>query len=67
MNTSIAFVKAARSGTIYAEATEIARSRKLSTCTVRVTDDVGELIALFQGTAYIKNEAFPPDAGGEPT
>jgi acyl-CoA thioesterase len=60
VNTSITFVKAARSGTIYAEATEIARSRKLSTCTVRVTDDVGELIALFQGTAYIKDEPFPP-------
>jgi acyl-CoA thioesterase len=60
VNTSIAFVKAARSGTLYAEATEIARSRKLSTCSVRVTDDADELVAAFQGTAYIKNEPFPP-------
>jgi acyl-CoA thioesterase len=59
VNTSLSFVKAARCGTLYAEATEIARSRKLSTCTVRVTDDAGELIALFQGTAYIKEEPFP--------
>lgn len=59
VNTSISFVKAAKSGNLFAEATEIARSRKLSTCTVRVTDDAGELIALFQGTAYIKDEPFP--------
>jgi acyl-CoA thioesterase len=59
VNTSIAFAKAARSGTLYAEATEVARSRKLSTCTVRVTDDAGELIAMFQGTAYIKDEPYP--------
>lgn len=61
VNTNLSFVKAARSGKLYAEATEIARSRKLSTCTVRVTDDAGELIALFQGTAYIKDQPFPPD------
>jgi acyl-CoA thioesterase len=61
VNTTISFVKAAKSGTLYAEATEVARSRKLSTSSVRVTDDAGELIALFQGTAYIKEEPFPPD------
>jgi acyl-coenzyme A thioesterase PaaI-like protein len=32
----------------------------LSVCTVRVTNDAGELVALFQGTAYIKDEPFPP-------
>jgi acyl-CoA thioesterase len=60
VNTTISFVKAAKSGTLYAEATEVARSRKLSTSSVRVIDDAGELIALFQGTAYIKEEPFPP-------
>jgi acyl-CoA thioesterase len=59
-NTSLSFVKAARRGMLYAEATEVARSRRISTCTVRVTNDAGELIALFQGTAYIKDEPFPP-------
>ncbi len=62
VNTNLTFLKATRSGTLYAEATEIARSRKLSTCTVRVTDATGELVALFQGTAYIKEEPFPPSA-----
>jgi acyl-CoA thioesterase len=60
VNTSLSFLKATRSGTLWAEATEISRSRKLSVCTVRVTNDAGELVALFQGTAYIKDEPFPP-------
>lgn len=60
MNTNLSFLKATRSGTLEAEATEVSRSRRLSTCTVRVTNDAGELVALFQGTAYIKDEPFPP-------
>ena len=60
VHTSIAFLKATRSGTLVAEATEVSRSRKLSVCTVRVTNAAGELVAMFQGTAYIKDEPFPP-------
>jgi len=60
INTNLSFLKATRSGTLYAEATEVARSRKISTCTVQVTDKAGELVALFQGTAYIKEDPFPP-------
>jgi acyl-CoA thioesterase len=62
ISTNMSFLKAIRSGTLFAEATEISRSRKLSVCAVRVTNDAGELVALFQGTAYIKDEPFPPDA-----
>ena len=36
------------------------RSRRISTCTVRVLDESERLVALFQGTAYIKDEPFPP-------
>jgi acyl-CoA thioesterase len=60
VNVGISYMKAVRSGTLYAEATEIDRSRKLANCTVRVTDDAGELIALFQGTAYNLDKPFPP-------
>jgi acyl-CoA thioesterase len=67
VSTSLSFVKAARSGVLYAEATEVVRSRRISTCTVRVTDDAGELIALFQGTAYIKDEPFPSDKAAPTT
>ena len=38
----------------------MSRSRTLSACTVRVTNDTGELVALFQGTAYVKDEPFLP-------
>lgn len=63
VNTSLSFVKATRAGTLVAEAEEVARSRRISTCTVRVTNEEGELVALFQGTAYIKDEPFPPAEG----
>ena len=59
INTTMSFMKATRGGTLVAEATEISRSRRISTCTVQVTNENGELVALFQGTAYIKDEAFP--------
>lgn len=62
INTNLSFLKATRSGTLIAEATEVARSRKISTCTVRVLDEAEELVALFQGTAYITSEPFPPTA-----
>jgi acyl-CoA thioesterase len=61
ISTSLSFMKATRSGVLCAEATEISRTRRLSVCTVRVTNDAGESVALFQGTAYIKDEPFPPD------
>jgi acyl-CoA thioesterase len=49
-------MKSLDAGTLYAEAEEIACSRKISTCTVRVTATNGDLVALFQGPAYIKSE-----------
>ena len=61
INSSVSFLKATRTGTLTAEATEVSRSRKISTCTVRVTNYDGELVALFQGTAYIKDEPFPAE------
>jgi acyl-CoA thioesterase len=64
VHMSLACMKAARQGPLLAEAQEISRSRKISTCTVRVTDGEGTLVALFQGTAYIKNEPFPPRGQG---
>jgi len=64
VNTNLSFLKATRSGNLYAEAAEVSRSRKISTCTVHVTNDAGELVALFQGTAYIKDEPFPPQTQG---
>ncbi len=60
VSTNLSFFKATTSGTLFAEAREVSRSRKLSACSVRVTDDGGNLVALFQGTAFIKDTLFPP-------
>lgn len=57
VNVNISFLKAAQPGTLFAVAEEISRSKRLSTCTVRVTDASGDLVALFTGTAYRKPNA----------
>lgn len=54
INTSISYVKAVLGGTLYAEAEEQSRSHKLATYTVNITDDSGDLVALFQGMVYLK-------------
>jgi acyl-CoA thioesterase len=54
INTSISYVKAVLSGTLYAEAEEQSRNHKLATYTVNVSDDSGDLVAIFQGMVYLK-------------
>ena len=56
INANISFMKAARSGTLFAEAEEISINPKLGTYTITVADDAGELIAIFQGMAYRKRD-----------
>jgi acyl-CoA thioesterase len=55
----VTFLRAVRAGVLLAEAREESGSRRLSTCTVRVTDEKGELVALFTGTAFRKDEPLP--------
>ena len=50
----VTYFKAVRSGKLTATAEEISRTRRLSTCLIRVTDEEGEMVALFKGVAYIK-------------
>lgn len=61
---SISCLNPAVEGLLEAEANEVSRSRRLATCSVRISDSTGRLIATFQGTAYVKSEPFPP--AGEP-
>lgn len=56
INVAISFFRATREGSLYAEAREVALNPKLATYEVTVTDESGELIALFQGTVYRKKE-----------
>jgi acyl-CoA thioesterase len=50
----VTYFRAVQSGKLTARAEEISRTRRLSTCVVRVTDEREELVALFKGVAYIK-------------
>lgn len=55
INVSITYMKAAKSGTLQAEARELSVNPKLATYTVDVTDDNKDLVAVFQGLVYRKN------------
>lgn len=57
VNVSVSYLKAAKGGALYAEAKEVSPHGKLGACTVRVTDDAGDLVALFQGLSYRKGPA----------
>ncbi len=59
ISATISILKATREGTLWAEAREVARSRKVGTYSVEVKDESGDLVALFQGTVYRKSEALP--------
>jgi acyl-CoA thioesterase len=54
VNLNITFVRPAAGGVLTAEATEVASSRRLSHCEVRVVDQDGRLVATLTGTAYVK-------------
>lgn len=56
VNVNISFVKAASKGVLYAEARELSRNPKLANYDIRVTDENGNIIALFQGLAYRKKD-----------
>jgi acyl-CoA thioesterase len=56
INASIWFVTAARQGTLYAEGVETSRNPKLATYSIKVTDDAGETVALFEGMVYRKKD-----------
>jgi len=52
LNASVNWVRAARGGTLTAEAKEVSCTRRIATYAVNVTDDEGRLIATFSGTGY---------------
>jgi acyl-CoA thioesterase len=57
---SIWHAKAVKRGTLFAEAWEVPLKPKLATYSSRVTDDDGEIIAVFEGMVYRKKEPIAP-------
>ena len=57
INASITFMKAVTTGTLIATARELDSNSKLGTYTVDITDEQGNLVAVFQGLAYRKKQA----------
>jgi len=49
----INYFKAVTTGRLTAVAEEVARTRRLSTCVVKILNEESETVALFKGTAYI--------------
>jgi acyl-CoA thioesterase len=59
INVNITFMKAAKDGTLTAEARELSKNHRLGSYQVEVKDDQGDLIAVFQGLAYRKSDKIP--------
>jgi acyl-CoA thioesterase len=59
INAHISYVKSATSGTLFAQAEEFSINPRIATYIVRVTDEDGENIAIFQGMVYRKTPPRP--------
>lgn len=59
INVSITFMKAVSTGTLWADAREVSLNPKLGSYTINVKDDAGQLVAVFQGLAYRKQDKLP--------
>jgi acyl-CoA thioesterase len=58
ISVTIEFLKAVRSGTLTATATEVSDGARIRAYAVRVEDEAGGLVALFQGLVYRKSETI---------
>ncbi len=64
INATISYLRPSRAGeTLTARAEEVARSHRLATYEVRISNEQGDLVALFQGTVYRKQERLADIAG----
>lgn len=59
VTSSVHFFKAESKGYLYAEAQEVFSHKRLANCEVRITNEMGELIATFNGTGYRKDTSLP--------
>ena len=54
INTHMSFLKSTKEGTLYAEATEVNLRGRIGSYHVKLTDEEGQIIAIFEGLAYRK-------------
>lgn len=59
INVHMAYMRATEKGTLTAVAREVGRSRRLGTYTVDISDEHGQIVATFQGTAFRKEQPLP--------
>lgn len=58
IQASISFVRAVSTGVLTAVASEVAAEKALGNYEVRITDETGELVAIFHGVAYRKRDSL---------
>lgn len=58
LDVSITFTRGPAAGVLTAEAVEESLSRRVSVCNVKVTDAKGQVIVLFRGTAFRKEDSL---------
>jgi acyl-CoA thioesterase len=62
ITSEVKFYKSESSGYLYAEAIEIFRRGRISSCEVKITNSEKELIATFSGMGYNKGTKLPFEA-----
>jgi acyl-CoA thioesterase len=60
INANMSFVKAVKKGTLIAEAKETSIGPKIATYNVNITDENGDIVAIFQGMGYRKKTPYDP-------
>jgi acyl-CoA thioesterase len=58
INANISYMRATSEGALYAQAREISVTPRLATYTVEITDEQGNVVAIFQGMVYRKKETL---------
>ena len=56
INATVSYIKAVHTGALFAEARELSINHKLGNYIINIVDDQNDLVAVFQGTAYRKEE-----------
>lgn len=62
VTANITFLRPAKLGYVYADATEVFNHHRIPFVEVKITDEQGELIAIFTSSGYRKETDLPVDA-----